>query len=87
LDLRNRYRDTMESVGASAQALRVVDDLFVTPAVTINGVAKRLKASFPTAELLVRKLVKAGILNGDSTRRRNRVFQAAEILRLVQMDF
>jgi Fic family protein len=87
LDLRNRYRDTMESAGASAQALRVVDDLFVTPAVTINGVAKRLKASYPTAELLVRKLVKAGILNSDSTRRRNRVFQAAEILRLVQMEF
>ncbi|HEY2819427.1 MAG TPA: Fic family protein [Candidatus Acidoferrum sp.] len=86
LDLRNRYRDKMEAVGASAQALRVVDDLFVTPAVTISGVAKRLRSTYPTAELLVRKLVKAGILSADNVRRRNRVFQATEILKLVQMD-
>jgi Fic family protein len=86
LDLRNRYRDKMEAAGASVQALRVIDDLFVTPAVTISGVAKRLKASYPTAELLVRKLVKAGILSSDNVRRRNRVFQATEILKLVQMD-
>lgn len=86
LDLRNSYRAKMESVGASAQALRIVDDLFVTPAVTISGVAKRLKASYPTAELLVRKLVKAGILKSDNIRRRNRVFRATEILKLVQMD-
>jgi Fic family protein len=86
LDLRNQYRDKMEAVGASAQALRVLDDLFITPAITINGVAKRLRASYPTAELLVRKLVKAGILSSDKTRRRNRVFHATEILKLAQME-
>lgn len=86
-DMRNRYREKMEAAGASAQALRVIDDLFVTPAVTISGVAKRLKSSYPTAELLVRKLVKAGILSSDNARRRNRVFQATEILKLVQMEF
>jgi Fic family protein len=86
LDLRNQYRDKMESMGASAQALRVLDDLFITPAITINSVAKRLRASYPTAELLVRKLVKAGILSSDKARRRNRVFHATEILKLAQME-
>ena len=84
LDLRNQYREKMEQAGASAQALKIVDDLFITPAVTVTGVAKRLRASYPTAELLVRKLVRAGILSSDKTRRRNRVFQASEILNLVQ---
>jgi Fic family protein len=84
LSLRNHYREKMEAAGASAQALKVVDDLFVTPATTINAVAKRLRASYPTADALVRKLVRAGILREDQRRRRNRVFQASEILKLVQ---
>jgi Fic family protein len=86
LDLRNQYREKIEQAGASAQALKIVDDLFITPAVTVTGVAKRLRASYPTAELLVRKLVRAGILSSDKIRRRNRVFHAAEILNLVQKD-
>jgi hypothetical protein len=76
----------MEAAGASAQALKIVDDLFVTPAVTINGVAKRLRVSYPTAELLVRKLVRAEILAADKIRRRNRVFHASEILNLIQNE-
>jgi hypothetical protein len=44
------------------------------------------RASYPTAELLVRKLVKAGILNVDKSRRRNRVFHASEILKLAQQE-
>jgi cell filamentation protein, protein adenylyltransferase len=87
LDLRNQYREKIEQAGASAQALKIVDALFITPAVTVTGVAKRLRVSYPTAELLVRKLVKAGILNVDKSRRRNRVFHASEILKLVQQEF
>src|SRR5260370_38025416 len=71
LDLRTQYRDKMEAAGASAHALKIVDDLFVTPAVTVTGVAKRLRVTYPTAELLVRKLVRANILSADKTRRRN----------------
>src|SRR5712671_2966261 len=86
LELRNRYLGKMEAVGASVQGLKIVDDLVTTPAVTVTGVAKRIRASYPTAELLVRKLVKAGILNVDKSRRRNRVFHASEILKLVQQE-
>jgi Fic family protein len=84
LDLRRRYREKMEAAGASAHALKIVDDLFVTPATTINTVAKRLRVSYPTADLLVRKLVRAGILEADARQRRNRIFRASEILRLVE---
>jgi ribosomal protein S25 len=70
----------------SARALKIVDDLFVTPAVTINQVAKRLRVTYPTAELLVRNLIAANILTADKTRRRNRIFHASEILSLVQEE-
>jgi len=86
LDLRTEYRDKMEAAGASAHTLKIVDDLFVTPAVTVTGVAKRLRVTYPTAELLVRKLVRANILSADKTRRRNRIFHASEILNLVQKE-
>jgi Fic family protein len=87
LELRNQYQEKMEAVGTSAQALKIVDDLFVTPALTITGVAKRLRVSYPTAELLVRKLINAGIVSSDKAKRRNRVFHASEILKLVQQGF
>jgi Fic family protein len=83
LDLRAKYRDKMEF---SARALKIVDDLFVTPAVTINQVAKRLRVTYPTAELLVRNLIAANILSADKTRQRNRVFHASEILNLAQEE-
>jgi Fic family protein len=82
-DLLAKYRDKMEF---SARALKIVDDLFVTPAVTINQVAKRLRVTYPTAELLVRNLIAANILTADKTRRRNRIFHASEILSLVQEE-
>jgi hypothetical protein len=47
---------------------------------------KRLRVSYPTAELLVRKLVRAEILAADKIRRRNRVFHASEILNLIQNE-
>ena len=83
LDLRAKYRDKMEF---SARARKIVDDLFVTPAVTINQVAKRLRVTYPTAELLVRNLIAANILSADKTRQRNRVFHASEILNLAQEE-
>jgi len=86
LDLRTQYRNKMEAAGASAHALKIVDDLLVTPAVTVTGIAKRLRVTYPTAELLVRKLVRANILSADKTRRRNRIFHASEILNLVQKE-
>jgi len=86
LELRNQYREIIRTVCVSAHALTIVDKLFITPAVTVSGIAKRLRASYPTAELLVRKLLKTGILNVDKSRRRNRVFHASEILKLVQHE-
>jgi hypothetical protein len=76
----------MEAVGASVQGLEIVDDLFITPTMIVTGVAKRIRASYPTSQLLFRELVKAGILNVDKRRKRNRVFHASEILKLVQQE-
>lgn len=84
LDLRNQYRERIVAVGASAIALKIIDDLFVTPAATVKGIAGRLRVSYPTADLLVQKLVRAAILQPDPWRRRNRVFRASEILNLLQ---
>lgn len=50
------------------------------PVVTITMVAAELGVSFPAADASVQKLVDAGILTQSSTGRRNRHFQASEVL-------
>ena len=50
------------------------------PVVTITLVAAELGVSFPTAEASVQKLVEAGVLAQSRAGRRNRSFEAAEVL-------
>lgn len=50
------------------------------PVVTVALVASQLGVSFPAAEASVRKLVEAGVLAQSYARRRNRSFEAPEML-------
>ena len=83
LDLWKSYRKTLQGVRASSLALQLVDGLFSFPATTIAKAAKRLDVTYPSAQLNVGKLVEHGILREGTGRRRNRVFIAREILRII----
>ena len=48
-DLRAEYLRRLESVRAPALLLRLVDELFVTPVITINGAAKLLGVAYTSA--------------------------------------
>ena len=80
LDLRDTYRDRLQSARASALLLRLVDELFAAPAVTIPRAAAVLDVTPRAAQLNVDKLVGAGVLHEASGRRRNRIFVAREIV-------
>ncbi|MBZ5540701.1 MAG: Fic family protein [Acidobacteriia bacterium] len=83
LNLRQEYRDQLQGPRASAHALKLVDSLFMTPAVTISGAAQILKVTFPSAQATVQKLVDAGILHEITGKPRNRVYLAPRILSIV----
>jgi ribosomal protein S25 len=64
----------------------LVDQLFVEPTTTVNGVAKSLDVQFSTARTLIDKLVKAGIVREVTGQSRNRVFLAQGVVDVFSTD-
>ena len=59
---------------------KVADLLLGQPVVTVKSVAERLGVTFPAANAAVSELVALDILRASNVQRRNRVFQAHEIM-------
>ena len=84
LALWQTYRATLQSARSSALQLQLVDELFSYPAITIGQAAKRLKVTQRSAQLNVEKLVRKGILLEGTGKKRNRVFMALEIIKIIE---
>lgn len=86
LGLLHHCRSRMQEARASALLLQLVDELFVSPAITTRGASERLSVTPRSAQLNIDKLVAAGILKEATGRRRNRVYVAREILSIVEEE-
>lgn len=86
LDLQRTWQRRLQKARSSALLLRLVDDLFSSPALTIPGAARRLGVTHRSASLNVEKLVRAGILREATGRRRNRIFFAPDIVRIAEAE-
>lgn len=84
LDLREGYRARLQSARASALPLRLVDELFMRPAITVALAQQALGVTWRAAQLNVDKLVAAGILAEVTGHARNRVYLAGEIVSLLE---
>jgi Fic family protein len=84
MDLWQEYRKKIQSKRSSSLALRLVDQLFSYPAISLSWTAKLLNVTRRTAQLNVEKLVAAGILEEATGRKRNRVFVAPEIIQIIE---
>lgn len=83
LELRQQFQETIRAKRASALAARLVDHLFRSPAMTVPFAKDLLKVTYPSANLTVQRLVKAGILSEVSGQRRNRVWLAPGVLQIL----
>ena len=83
-DLWQNYRQKLQSARSSALALQLADELFSYPAITVAQSAKRLKITYRSAGLHIEKLARLGILKEVTGQRRNRVFMAPEIVRIIE---
>jgi Fic family protein len=63
ISLQKEYRQRAPSIGRSVNLLQVIDCLFDSPVTTIPRVQKQLGVSPRAANLIVKKLVSAGILH------------------------
>ncbi|HUU97320.1 MAG TPA: Fic family protein [Phycisphaerae bacterium] len=84
LDLWGEYRGKFLAARSSALLLRLVDDLFFYPVVTIPRAAERLGITHRSAALNIEKMVNAGILTEVTGRERYKVYVARRIIDLVE---
>ena len=84
LQLWQKYRGEFQSARSSALQLRLVDQLFAYPAITANQAAKLLKVTHRSAQLNIEKLIRKGILKEVTGKRRNRVFLAPQIVKIIE---
>lgn len=83
LDLWTKYRQSVAKAGRSAASLLVVDELFSSPFLSAAQASRITGLAFKNSQLIIEKLVEGGVLEEITGKQRNRVYQATEILRLL----
>ena len=83
LDLRENYRRRAQSAGKHVAVLRLIDELFASPAITIGGAERVMGVAYTTAQRHVAWMAGEGMLAEATGQSRNRVFMAPEIFRLL----
>jgi Fic family protein len=86
LDLWKSYRRKLASARSSALLLRLVDDLFEYPVVTVPRTAARLGITQRSAGLNIQKLVAANILTEVTGRQRYRTFVSQPIIDVIETE-
>ncbi len=82
--LREEFRSRLAAGRSSAFPLRLADELFAYPAISVPMAARLLGVTHRAAQLNVNKLVAAGIIREATGRKRNRVYVADEIVKVVE---
>jgi Fic family protein len=80
LDLRYRYHRQFQADRSSARMIRLVDELFRSPSITIGRAAEILGLSHQGAANNIHKLEERGILREVTQKKRNQVYVADPIL-------
>jgi Fic family protein len=78
--LRVDWRSRLGSVRARSAVAELLDRLPGTPIVTVNGVAELLGRSVTAANEAIERFATAGILSPVTAGRRNRVWEATEVV-------
>jgi Fic family protein len=83
LDLWDEYRQLVVEVSKSAAGLRLLDELFASPVLTVTHAADFLGMTFKAAQNHIDKLVKAGVIQEASGKKKNRYYVARRIMALL----
>jgi len=84
LNLWRSYRRMFESARSSALLLRLIDNLFNHPVITLPRASSVLGITHRSASLNVQKLADAGILQEITGRERHKVFVARKIMEIIE---
>jgi Fic family protein len=84
LELRKEYRTRLQSARSSALLLRLIDQLFSIPAITLNQTMRILDVSAPAAQHTLNKLIAEKILHEITGQQRNRIYAAQDIIKIIE---
>jgi Fic family protein len=82
-DLRERWHARFHEARSSALLLKLIDRLFVQPAITLSQTAELLHVSPASASANIAKLEEEGILTEVTGRVRQRIYVARDVLRFI----
>jgi Fic family protein len=83
LDLWRQYQHRATEAARSPAALRVIDELFASPYLTVRRAVEMSQVTRAAAQNTIDKLVGIGLLREITGKQRNRVYCADEVLRLL----
>jgi Fic family protein len=83
LKLLEDYRLRVHAKRTSVYAVRLLDELFKNPYISISGALSKLDTSFHTAKAAVERLKEAGILTEITDKQRGKIYCAKELLDLL----
>jgi Fic family protein len=81
--LRSTYQDELRSERAAKRLLQTLDTLFERPIFNIRQLESALGVPYRTAQRYVERLLEMGILREVTGRERNRIYQADEIVKVL----
>jgi len=79
-EIEGRWRETLGTVRRGSATDRLLSALPGAPLVTVSGVTDLIDRSYPQSSEAVSRLVEAGILSQVSIGRRNRAFEARDVI-------
>lgn len=82
-ELLNQWKVTVKSTGSSVPG-DIVHHLAINPYFTTNRIAEKLGVAYSTAQRGVEKLEAAGIIKKTNDNKRDKVYCATEILRILE---
>jgi len=83
-DLRESYRQRIQSERTAARLLHALDLLFAQPIISVPMLRDALQINFPPAQRYVNRLCHLGILREVTGKHRNRLYVADAVLAAVQ---
>jgi Fic family protein len=82
--LRASFHERVQTPRRTGLLNKLIDELFIFPALTIREAAKLLEVTARSAQQNVERLVALGILREVTGRKRNRIFISDEIVRTIE---
>ena len=84
LELHAEYQNTLEKTKKVPEsAHRLIDELFVNPVISISGLSKKWNMPFNSVKTGVLRLVDIGILREVTEKKRNKLFIAPTLMKLL----